>query len=230
MTAARIDSGLQTKNIVYMARNSSDNSGCGCLILIIIAIAFGINKCTESDTSTSSSKTPTTTSQSKPSSYYDTHQAVPSIEEELSEEDKQYLGNSLSTGAAPYSAVYGKNYRCPYTQCSGIKVTAPRESDIVVIIKRNNSSGKVIAHGYIKAGGTYQFDIPDGTYQTFFYYGEGWNPNKVMKGGVKGGFVKDEIFSKDNPQEIYSGVLSYVLQLQRDGNFQTKGSNRSECF
>ena len=104
------------------------------------------------------------------------------------------------------------------------------KSYIVVIIKRINSSGKVIAHGYIKAGGTYQFDIPDGTYQTFFYYGEGWNPNKPMKDGVKGGFVKDEIFSKDNPQDIYSGVLSYVLQLQRNGNFQTKGSNKSECF
>ena len=213
-----------------MARNSSDNSGCGCLILIVIAIAFGINKCTESNTSTSSSKVPTTTSQSQPSSYYDSHQTAPSVEEELSEEDKLYLENSLSTGTTPYSAVYGINYRCPYTQCSGIKVTAPRESDIVVIIKRNNSSGKVIAHGYIKAGETYQFDIPDGTYQTFFYYGEGWNPNKVMKDGVKGGFVKDEIFSKDNPQEIYSGVLSYVLQLQKNGNFHTRGSNKSECF
>ena len=215
--------------VLFMARNSSDSSGCGCLILIVIAIAFGINKCSESDTSTSSSKDPATTSQSKLSSYYETHQTAPSIEE-LSEEDKRYLGNSLSTGATPYSNVYGKNYRCPYTQCSGIKVTAPRESDIVVIIKRNNSSGTVIAHGYIRAGGTYQFDIPDGTYQTFFYYGDGWNPNKVMKGGVKGGFVKDEIFSKDNPQEIYSGVLSYVLQMRRDGNFQTKSSNKTECF
>lgn len=214
-----------------MARNSSDNSGCGCLILIVIAIAFGINKCTESDSSTSTSRVPSTTNQPKLSSYYDTRQAAPPpVEEELSEEDKQYLGNSLTTGATPYSSVYGKNYRCPYTQCSGIKVTAPRESDIVVIIKHNNSKGKVVAHGYIKAGETYQFDIPDGTYQTFFYYGEGWNPNKVMKGGVKGGFVKNEIFSKDTPQDIYSGVLSYVLQLQRDGNFQTKGSNKSECF
>ena len=213
-----------------MERNSSDSGGCGCLILIVIAIAFGINKCSESDTGTSSSTTSTSISQPKQSSYYDTQQVASSVEEELSEEDKQYLDNSLTTGAAPYSSVYGKNYRCPYTQCSGIKVTAPHESDIVVIIKRNNSSGKVIAHGYIKAGGTYQFDIPDGTYQTFFYYGEGWNPNKVMKGGVKGGFVKDEIFSKDNPQEIYSGVLSYVLQLQRDGNFQTRGSNKLECF
>ena len=213
-----------------MARNSSDSSGCGCLILIIIAIAFGINKCTESKTSTSSSKAPTTTSQSKPSSYYDSPQVAPSVEEELSEEDKQYLENSLTTGTTPYSTAYGKNYRCPYTQCSGIKVTAPRESDILVIIKRNNSGGKVIAHGYIKAGGTYQFDIPDGTYQTFFYYGEGWNPNKEMKGGIKGGFVKYELFSKDNPQEISSSILTYVLQLQKNGNFQTSGSSPDEVF
>ena len=68
------------------------------------------------------------------------------------------------------------------------------------------------------------------TYQTFFYYGRGWNPNKVMKGGIKGGFIENEIFSKDNPQKIYSGVLSYILQLQQNGNFQTKGSNENEIF
>ena len=213
-----------------MAKNSSDSGGCGCLILIVIAIAFGINKCSERNTNTSISISPTTTSQSKAPTYYDSPQVAPSVEEELSEEDKQYLGNSLSTGATPYKTVYGRNYNCPYSQCSGIKVTAPQESDIVVIIKHNNSKGKVVAHGYVRAGGTCQFDIPDGTYQTFFYYGKGWNPNKEMKGGVKGGFVKDELFSKDNPQEIYSGVLSYVLQLQRDGNFQTRGSNKFECF
>ena len=152
------------------------------------------------------------------------------MDDELSDEEKQYLNNSLSTGATPYATFYGKNYKCPYNQCSGIKVTAPAESDIVVIIKRNNQNGKVINHGYIKSGTTYQFDIPDGTYQTFFYYGEGWNPNKDMGNGIKGGFIKDEIFSKDNPQDIYSGVLTYVLQLQRDGNFQTKGSDKSEFF
>jgi hypothetical protein len=151
-------------------------------------------------------------------------------EEELSQEDKQYANNSLSTGASPYTSYYGQNYKCPYGQCSGIRVTAPAESDIIVIIKKDNQDGKVMSHGYIRAGQTFQFDIPDGTYQTFFYYGEGWNPNKDMGNGIKGGFVKDEIFSKDNPQEIYSGILSYVLQLQRDGNFQTKGSNRGEIF
>lgn len=214
--------------------NNSDDSGCGCLVLIVIAIAFLVNKCNDSGSSSSLSTTTTRTtyqtessnslSQSRNNSYN-----YP-IEDELSEEDKKYEYHSLSTGTAPYSAFYGRNYKCPYSQCSGINVTAPSQADIVVIIKKDNSDGKVVSHGYIRAGESFQFDVPDGTYQTFFYYGKGWNPNKDMGNGVKGGFVKDEIFSKDNPQAIYSAVLSYVLQLQRNGNFQTKSSNRGEVF
>ena len=211
-------------------RNNSDNSGCGCLIIIIIAISFIVTIYNKSDSSSS----PTTTTQkteSNNSSYQSSDNSQDySVADELSEEDKQYENNSLTTGAAPYSTYYGKNFKCPYEQCSGIKVTAPGESDIVVIIKRNNANGKVISHGYIKAGATLFFPVPDGTYQTFFYYGTGWNPNKEMSGGIRGGFVKDEIFSKDNPQDIHSGILTYVLQLQRDGNFHTKSSNRGEVF
>lgn len=165
--------------------------------------------------------------------YDDTDSYYPDDEDrpnEISEEDLNYIDNSLATGATPYKDCYGANYKCPYEQCSGIQVTAPSESDIVVIIKKNNQDGKVVQHGYVRAGRTYTFDIPDGTYQTFFYYGKGWNPNKDMGNGVKGGFVKDEMFSKDNPQLIESAVLSYVLQLQRNGNFQTKSSNRREMF
>ena len=119
---------------------------------------------------------------------------------------------------------------CHRAQCSAIEVTAPVNSDIVVIIKRNNDSGKVISHGYISAGDKYTFDLPNGVFQPFFYYGEGWNPNKDMGNGVMGGFVQDESFSKDSPQTIDDCVLSYVLQLRKDGNFQTKSSNRSEIF
>lgn len=209
-----------------MAKSNSSSSGCGCLIIIFLAIAFVVNKCNDGDKTSITKKNEATNS----SSYQRSNVADYSQKEELSEEDKQYVNNSLSTGASPYTSYYGKNYRCPYDQCSGIRVTAPAESDIVVIIKRNNQDGNVVAHGYIRGGQTYQFDIPDGTYQTFFYYGEGWNPNKDMGNGVIGGFVKDEIFSKDNPQDIYSGILTYVLQLQRDGNFQTRGSSRSEMF
>lgn len=211
--------------------NSDSDSGCGCLVLLGIygLIVLIVNTCNGND----EKDTTTPQKQAKTETYYHSQadrDAVEELEEELSEEDKMYLDNSLFTGAAPYAEYYGKNYKCPYDQCSGIKVTAPHESDIVVIIKRDNAGGQVISHGYIKAGGTCFFPIPDGTYQTFFYYGEGWNPNKEMSGGVRGGFVRNEIFSKDNPQDIYSGILTYVLQLQRDGNFQTRSSSRGEMF
>ena len=212
-----------------MDGNKSNNSGCLALIGIIGIILLIVNTCGDKETKTSTKKT-VEKEQISQSAYQQQSTIDYTEREELSEEDKQFVNNSLSTGATPYKAFYGKNYKCPYDRCSGIEVTAPAESDIVVIIKRNNQNGKVVAHGYIRAGATYQFAIPDGTFQTFFYYGEGWNPNKDMGNGVKGGFVKDEIFSKDNPQDIYSAILTYVLQLQRDGNFQTKGSSRGEFF
>ena len=209
-------------------------AGCGCLKLIVIAIIFltiGIRECVNKRNGKDSSPVV----ENKNDDITDA--LVPygginekSTEDVLSEEDKKYLNNSLPTGTTPYSPIYGKNYRCPYNRCSGIKVTAPHEADIVVIIKRNNDKGKVVAHGYIQSGDSFQFDLSDGTYQTFFYYGQGWNPNKVMPGGIKGGFVKDEFFSKDDPQDIYSGILTYVLQLKRNGNFQTKGSSANEMF
>ena len=136
----------------------------------------------------------------------------------------------ITTGGTPYLEKYGDNMKCNKTQCSGINVTAPKTSDVVVIVKRNNEQGKVVGHVYISAGDTYKIDLPDGTYQAFFYYGEDWNPNKDMGNGVKGGFVRNEVFSKADPEKIYSAVISYVLQLRKDGNFQTRTSNSTELF
>lgn len=136
----------------------------------------------------------------------------------------------ITTGGTPYLEKYGDNMKCNKTQCSGINVTAPKTSDVVVIVKRNNEQGKVVGHVYISAGDTYKIDLPDGTYQAFFYYGEDWNPNKDMGNGVKGGFVRNEVFSKADPEKIYSAVISYVLQLRKDGNFQTRSSNSTELF
>lgn len=141
-----------------------------------------------------------------------------------------YQVEELTTGNTPYSKYYGDNIKCRKTECSGIKVTAPETSDVVVIVKKRNEHGKVAGHVYISAGDTYKIDLPDGVYQTFFYYGDEWSPYKEMGNGIKGGFIRDEVFAKDNPQEIYSAILSYVLQLRRDGNFHTESSNRSELF
>ena len=167
-----------------MAKSNSDSSGCLTLIGIIGIIVLVVYSYDGSKKSRANSQDRTISSQNSSNAQQQSRTIDYQDKEILSEDDKKYLNNSLYTGATPYSQYYGNNYKCPYDQCSGIRVTAPHGSDILVIIKRNNQNGKVIAHGYICSGATYQFDLPDGTYQTFFYYGEGWNPNKVMKGEV----------------------------------------------
>ena len=205
-----------------MSKNN-DSGGCGCLVVILIfAGAFIVDKCR--GVGEDNSQQPAT-EVSSVNAYGNDY-----IENDLDEQDGLYLNNHFETGDKPYSEFYGGNYVCRRNQCSAIEVTAPENSDMVVIIKRDDENGSVISHAYIRAGCKYTFDLPNGTFQPFFYYGEGWNPEKEMGNGIKGGFIKNESFSKDSPQSITDCVLSYVLQLKRDGNFQTKGSNRSEMF
>lgn len=143
----------------------------------------------------------------------------------------KYINNSLRNGATPYSYCFGGNKSCSDYGCSQIKVKTPFNSDVMVTIKKND---KVYRHAFIKAGSRYTFEFPNGTYQAFFYYGKGWNPNKVMKqvscGSLKGGFITDELFSKDNPQSLNNNILEYELVLQQNGNFSTKPSNLDEAF
>lgn len=143
---------------------------------------------------------------------------------------QQYIGNSLPNGSLPYRDHYGSNYSCNSYGCSSIRVNAPNNSDVVVIIKAGNADGRVINHAYLKANGSYSFEVPNGTYQTFFYYGKDWCPVKNMDGGVIGGFLSDETFSKDNPQTLCDQELTYTLVLQQNGNFRTKPSKSSEVF
>ena len=147
----------------------------------------------------------------------------------LEEVNATYGNNSLRTGATPYSKWYGDNYSGLRYNFSTIKVTGPISSDVIIIIKRNNADGEVAAHGYISAGETLSLDLPNGRYQTFFYYGRGWYPGKQMP-GVRGGFLKDEVFSKANSENLSDVELSYVLQLTTNGNFSTKTSSSSEIF
>lgn len=139
------------------------------------------------------------------------------------EETIDYSNISLKTGDVPY--------KCTNTTGSNstisVKTSSTSPSDVVVIIKRN---GKIARDAYIKAGGTYTFKLPSGTYQVFFYGGTGWNPSKEMPGGMKGGFVSMESFSKDDPVSLNHNSLQYELILQPNGNFSTKPSAPSEVF
>jgi hypothetical protein len=142
-----------------------------------------------------------------------------------------YSNNSLPNGSTPYAYCYGKNKNCSNYGCSQIKVKTPSNSDVLVTIKE---SDEVVRHAYIKAGNLYVFEVPNGTYQPFFYYGKGWYPDKFMKkttcGELKGGFLSNEVFGKDEPQYLNNNILEYELILQQNGNFSTKPSNQNEAL
>jgi hypothetical protein len=144
---------------------------------------------------------------------------------------EKYINNRLANGSTPYAYLYGHNKSCKEWGCSQIKVKTPSSSEVLVLIKRN---GKVVKHAYIRASNSCTFEMPNGTYQPFFYYGKGWNPDKVMKqtekGTLKGGFISEEHFSKDNPQTLNNNILEYELILQQSGNFSTKPSSQEEAF
>jgi len=150
------------------------------------------------------------------------------IEQELYD---KYIDNSLRTGTTPYSDFYGGNSSCSEYGCSQITIKTPSNSDVLVTIKKND---RVVRHAYIQAGSSYTFQMQNGTYQAFFYYGKGWNPEKVMKqtveGAIKGGFVADETFGKDNPQTLNNNTLIYELILQKNGNFRTKPSSAEDAL
>lgn len=152
------------------------------------------------------------------------------------EEAKKYANNSLTTGSQPYANVYGRN---SYSGNCAITVRAGSGTDVVVIVKRNNSNGRVVGHAYIRKGSSYTINLDPGTYQAFFYYGNGWNPNRKLSNGLTGGFTSNEQYGKDSPTTLsyrYSGdyiyydQIEYSLQSVVGGNFRMSGSNAGDVF
>lgn len=154
-------------------------------------------------------------------------------EEQQRQLEYAYGSNSLANGSQPYAQWYGRNsYYDDYTPHSEIRVKAPYNSDVIAIVRYNNKNGNVAGHRYIKAGNSATIYLRNGYhYQTFFYYGKGWYPDKDMKNGIKGGFIKEESFSKDGTASLLEdNILTYELTLQEHGNFQTSSSNEGEMF
>ena len=150
--------------------------------------------------------------------------SIPYESEEPSVEDDPFYNNSLRTGASPYTS----NGRTTTDESQISVITSANSNcDVVVIIKSRN---QISRNAYIKAGDSYTFYIPNGTYQVFFYGGKGWNPNKTMPNGLEGGFVANESFSKDSPVSLSYEGLTYELILQPNGNFSTQQSSASEIF
>ncbi len=142
-----------------------------------------------------------------------------------------YANNSLATGNKPWAYCYGSYNQCGGYDCSEIQVKSGG-SDVVVTIK--DGKGEVVRHAYIKRHSTYTFNLPNGRYQPFFYYGKGWNPEKEMKqvacGMLKGGFISGEHVGKDDLQFLNNNILTYTLVETTFGNFNTQPSSTSEAL
>lgn len=146
--------------------------------------------------------------------------------------------SSQYTGATPWDNCFGINASCKtypkdgyLVGCSKIKVETSNFSPVMAIVKRY---GSVLKHAYISAGSSYSFEVPDGTYQVFFYYGKNWDRNKKMNSDecsrAYGGFTKNESVSKDNPITLNSQIMTYTLTQVNYGNFNPKSSNLEEAL
>lgn len=143
----------------------------------------------------------------------------------------EYSENSLARGAKPWATCFGRSNSCNGNGCSEIVVNGPSGSDVVVLLKQNGITKR---HAYIPAGRSYTFNIPNGTWQPFFYYGEGWYPDKEMKSpscaSLRGGFLENEDWDKDSPNYLEDNILTYTLTTVVNGNFSTQNSSQSEAL
>ena len=132
--------------------------------------------------------------------------------------DAEYRNNSLETGDKPYRDYFGRertgqNYF--YFKTSG-------RSDYVVIVKRHYDDA-YINHIYIQGGDNAYLYVPDGTFDVYFYSGEGWNPYKEV-GQFTGGFVMGTM-QKDGPVELESAYMEYTLYPVAHGNLRLENEN-----
>ena len=141
--------------------------------------------------------------------------------------------NSFSqyNGATPWSDCFGYNASCGYQGCSDIIVNTSSSSPVVAIVKRY---GKVVKHAYISAGSSYTFEVKDGTYQVFFYYGSSWNSRKKMSSdecsNLYGGWNTNESVTKDDRITLRGQSMTYTLSSRVNGNFSPDKSSIKEAL
>lgn len=140
--------------------------------------------------------------------------------------------NSYYHGMVPYANCYGRNASCSDWGCSEVIVNANDYDPVLVIIKRN---GSIIKNAMVAPSRSYKFEMKNGNYQVFFYYGDNWDSNKYMGTSssgcvMRGGWKTNEVFSKDDPMYLSNDIITYTLERVVHGNFSTKNSSKGEVF
>ena len=149
---------------------------------------------------------------------------------EEKERYEKYINNQLNNGSQPFTSCFGQNVSCSDYICSSINVITPSSSDVLVTLKKNS---KVYRHVYIQKGKRGKVDVPNGSYQVFFSYGNGWDPDKkspIKNCSKRGWFVKENGVSKDEMKYYNSTEVTFTLQLTEYGNFEAMPSNIDEAF
>jgi len=146
--------------------------------------------------------------------------------ESTEDTNEEYKNNSLKTGSKPYASSFGKAQTG--TNYFYFKTSESDDKDFVIIVRRSRDN-RYVNHTYIKGGETAQINVPDGTYNVYFYSGKGWNPNKVI-GERVGGFVDDETLQKDGPVKLFSAYMEYTLFPVFYGNLRLENASKKEAF
>ena len=136
---------------------------------------------------------------------------VDNIESIVLEKPKtQYPGNHLNNGESPFDVVYGKGFTANTDHTLTIKNQS--SSDVVVFLKRFEDE-EVIRNHYVRANSEYTIrNIPNSTYYSKFYYGNDWNPTRIVKKITAGGFDNNEEFI-DTDEDIMK------FEVTEDANY-----------
>ena len=154
-------------------------------------------------------------------------------DEYYKEPEIDWSQNQLSTGERPYRDYYGR----PLSGGNEFRFHTSSGCDYVILIKKS-SNGRYVDHKYVRGGDYITITVPDGTYDVFFYSGNGWNPDKVV-GSCIGGFEINESFQKDGPVTVtttirgdyyYNQTCDYTLYPVQNGNLHLESSNANEVF
>ncbi len=135
----------------------------------------------------------------------------------VEEPESEFLGNQLSNGESPFSAIYGEGLSDKNDNTLTIKNQS--SSDVVVLLKRITDD-KIIRNHYVQANSTFTIrNIPNATCYTKYYYGNDWNPNLMVKGVMVGGFDNNQEFVDTNEDimkfEVYEeGNYIYSSEFQ----------------
>lgn len=121
----------------------------------------------------------------------------------------EYLGNNLENGSSPFDELYGKGI---YHDTQNTLSVKNQSSSDVVIFLVSVDNDRVIRNEYIKAHSSYDLTkIPNSSCYVKYYYGQDWNPTRITKDIMTGGF-------DNNEQHVISNNPDDILKFKEEGD------------